>query len=83
MRGSRPVLGEAEGEIPSAYLPLITMVFFWLLKEMILRQFCCSFTTSVCGNFARHLLTSSDSDSIYSLFRALEDDYHLAVEKSI
>ena len=34
MRGSRPVLGGAEGEIPSVYSPLKIRVFFQLLKEV-------------------------------------------------
>jgi len=38
LRGSRPVLGGAEGEIPSAYSPLEDQGVFQLLKELTCRR---------------------------------------------
>ena len=38
MRGSRPVLGGAEGEIPSVYPPLKIKVFSSFWKEVTFRR---------------------------------------------
>ena len=50
MRGSRPVLGEAEGEIPSVYLPHVNEGVFQLLKEVTFRRFLTYYNTRKWGN---------------------------------
>jgi hypothetical protein len=68
LRGSRPVLGEADGEIPSVYLPRINCAFFQLLKEVNFRLLLHFSTAFVCGSFARHSSAASYNLTLFYSF---------------